>query len=431
MALNLPTSIASIYTKLANSVKDLISKSNPFKTNSLTKAILTAFAGRIWDVYKKIEAFIDQMFDDTRSGIYLDREAADYGITRKAATVATGYISVTGTAGETVPQDTEYSIDSLVYTVDSDTIITSNVESVTADYDSGVVTVTFTSDHNLGTGQEVAFSAFSNPELNITATVRVISATELEYDADIAGTGSDSGTATYANAAVPITSDGFGEDYNKNSGEILTIGATIENIDNDAVVTYDGLTGGTDQEDDETLRGRLQQRKKFPAAFFNESQVKSIFLEISWVNRVFVQRVTPSAGEATIYLVKADNGIPSAGEITEAKTYFEPYLPVNCDYTLIHVEAPSELATSFTFTALSPDTSTMRAAIEANLAALFLEQSEVGEAITEARYKGIIAGTIDPQTLDRVSTFTLSSPSGDISPASDELPTYDGTTWSI
>ncbi len=431
MSLNLPSNITGIFTKLANDVKSLINKANPFKQNSLTKAILAAFAGRIWDYYKQIEAFIDQMFDDTRTGVYLEREAADYGITRNPATIATGYISVTGTAGETVPQDTEFIINSLVYTVDSDTDIVANSESVTASYDGGVCTLTFSSDHGLGTGQEIVVSGMSNSELNGTFEVSVLSATTLSYSADIVGSGSDSGTAAYDNVQVPVTSDGYGEDYNLNSGEVLTIGSSLENIDSEAVVVYNGITGGTDEEDDEDLRSRLQQRKKNPAAFFNVAEVEARFLTLSWVKRVFIKRVTPGVGEATIYLVKEDNGIPTAGEISAAETFFEPYLPINCDLTIIHIEAPTDNPVAFTFSALSPDTSTMRAAIEANLEALFLERSEVGETITEAVYLGIIANTVDPNTLDRAVSFTLDSPTGDIDPADDELSTYDGTTWSI
>jgi uncharacterized phage protein gp47/JayE len=439
MSLNLPSNITGIYTKLANDVKSLITKANPFKKNSLTKAILVSFAGRVWDYYKQVEAFIDQMFDDTRTGIYLERECADYGITRNSATVAKGNISVMGTAGETVPLGTEFIINSLVYTVDTDTDISEKSYYVVAAYDDGVVTLTFYSDedhktlvaHGLGTGQEITVSGMSNSELNGDFEVSVLSATTLSYTADIAGSGSDSGISTYSNAVVAVTSDGFGEDYNLGSGEVLTIGASLENIDNEAVVVYTEITGGTDEESDTDLRPRLQQRKKNPSSFFNSAEVEARFLTLSWVKRVFIKRVTPAVGNATIYLVKEDNGIPSAGEITTAKAFFEPYLPINCDFTIIIVSAPSENAIAFTFSALDPDTSTMRAAIEANLEALFLERSEVGETITEAAYLGVIANTVDPSTLERVSTFTLDSPSGDIDPDDDELSTYDGTTWSI
>lgn len=429
--LNIPSSIAAIYTKLSNDVKSLINKSNPFKNKSLTKAMLAAFAGRAWDVYKQIEAFVDECFDDTRD-VTLERECADYGIIKKTAEVAKGNISITGTAGETVPKDKKYYINSLAYIVDANTNITAKSLAVTIAYDDGIVTVTFLVAHNLGTSQKIIMSGCSNPNLNGSdLEVRVTGALTLEYDADIAGTGTDSGTCAYNNAVCAVTSEGFGEDYNRNAGEILTVETTIDNIDDDAVVVYEGITGGLDEEEKETLRGRLQQRKKNPAAYFNEAEVETLFLNFSWVKRVFIKRCTPLKGEATIYLVKEDNGIPSAGEIQDAKDYFEEYLPIDKDYDLIHVEAPVALSEPFVFTALSPDTSTMRTAIEANLEALFVEQSEVGVTISEDVYRGVIANTIDPQSLQKVTSFTLTSPSGDIDPDDDELPIYGGTTWSI
>lgn len=431
MSFNLPTSISSIFTKLANDVKGLISKSNPFKNKSLTKAILTAFAGRIWDVYKQIEAFIDEMFDDTSSEFYLVREASDYGMEKTPATVATGYISVVGDEGKTIPKDAEFSIDSKVYIVDSDTDITEKTPAVTLAYDAGVVVATFAADQGLGTGQEINISGASETSLNGDFEISVLTAKTVQYSADVAGSGSDSGTATYNNALVPVTSNGYGDEYNLNSGEVLTIGSSIAGVDNEAVVIYDGITGAVDIEDTEDLRSRLQYRKKNPASFFNESQVRSKFLELSWVKKVFIKRCTPEVGQAKIYLVKENNEIPSESEIDDAKDFFESYLPINTDYDLIDVDAPDALAVPFVFSALDPDTSTMREAIEANLAALFLERADVDVDMLEAVYNGVIANTIDPDTLLRVNSYTLDSPSGDIEPDTDELPTYDGTTWSI
>jgi len=430
MSYSFPTSISSIYRKLSNDVKNGIKKSNPFRTYSLTKAILAAFAGRIWDVYKQIEAFIDEMFDDTRDTTLL-RECADYGLTQNPATVATGYISVFGTAAEIVPINTQYIINSLVYKVDSNTTITQKTPAVTLAYNANVVTATFVSDHGLGTGQEVTFSGAALAALNIAADVSVVSAKIVTYTAVAGGSGSDTGVATYSNALTPITSVGYGEDYNLNSGEVLTISGSLEDIDDDAVVTYDGITGGVDLEDPEDMRVRLQYRKKNPVTFFNTSQVTGIMSTLSWVARVFIKRITPAVGYATIYLVKADNEIPSDAQITAAQTFLDDYLPINCDETLIIVAKPTANEIEFEFSALDPDTTTMRAAIEANLEAMFLERSDVGVTITEAAYLGVIANTVDPQTLSRVTTFTLDAPSGDIDPEDDELSTYDDTTWSI
>lgn len=430
MAINFPEDVLEIFTQLANDTKALISKSDPFKEKSLTKAELMAFAGRIWDVYKQIDNLIDQSFDDTRTGTYLEREASDYGITRKVATVANGNISVVGTATTIVPDGTEFQYDSLVYNVDGDTEITNKLVEVALVYSGGNVQVTFTDEHELGNGQDVTISGASQTGLNGTYEMSVLDANTLTYSTDVVGAGSDSASADYDNAVCAVVSDGFGEDYNLNSGEELEIGTSIVGVENQAVVTYDGIGSGTDEETDAELRERLQQRKQYPAAFFNAAQVEAILREISWVDRVFIERVTPSVGEAEIYLVKEENAIPNGTEITEAEDYFEEYLPINCDYTNIFILAPTAEEIPFTFSSISPDTATMRTAIEDNLEAFFLDRAEVGEGITEELYRGIIINTVDPESLSPLVSFTLTTPSGDIDATGGYLPILGTVTFS-
>lgn len=431
MSINFPSDIEEIFTQLANDTKSLISKSDPFLENSLTKAMLTSFAGRIWDVYQQINALIDESFDDTRTGTFLEREASDYGITRKVATAASGFISAVGTASSIVTDGTEFLYDALVYTVDGDSTITNKVKGVTLSYSSGNVSCVFGEDHGLGNGQSAEIVGASPTGLNGTFVMNVLNATTLTYSTDIVGSGSGiSASADYDNAVCSVISDGYGLDYNRNSGEELEIGTSIAGVDSQAVVTYDGISGGADEESDEELRSRLQQRKKEPAAFFNSAQVEAILREISWVDRVFIERVTPSVGEAEIYLVKEENEIPSSVEITEAEEYFEPYLPINCDYTNIFILAPTAQEIPFTFASISPDTTTMRQAIEDNLDAFFLDRTEVGVSISEELYRGIIINTVDPESLEPLASFSLSTPSGDISVSAGYLPTLGTVTFS-
>lgn len=429
MAFSFPENIKSIFTDLANDVKNLINKSNPFKLRSLTKAILTAFAGKLWHYYSQIQELIDQNFDDTRTGTYLVREASDYGITKKEATVATGQISVTGTPGTVIPDLTKFNFNDLVYKVDGNTTITNKTKAVNINYDTGVVTVVFTDDHNLGTGQELTISGATPAELNGTFEVSVINAQTLQYEAGVAGTGATTGNASYDNAVCTVNSEDYGEESNRESGEELDIGTGIVGVDSQAVVTYNGIIGGTDEEDEEELRSRLQQRKKNPASFFNESQVESILRENVLVDRVFIDRVTPSVGFAQIYFVKEDNEIPSSAEVNEVKDYFEPYLPINDDYSNIGLQAPTALTTNFNFVSIDPDTPTMQTAIEDNLDAFFKDKTEVGKTITEEVYRGVIINTVDPDSLTPLNNFNLITPVGDIAPTTGELPVLGTVTF--
>lgn len=414
MALIIPANIKQIYTKLSNDVKNGIEKANPFKNKSLVKAMLTAFAGRIWDVYKQIEAFIDECFDDTRSGDYLIREAADYGVLIQPAESASGYISVIGVAGIDIDDQTEFSIDSLIYKVQGTTEITEKVLPVTLSYIDDQINVDFGTPHNLGTGQEIVISDSPVSELNGTVIVNVVDDENVSYEIDNIGTGSVSATATFSNAVCYVKSDGTGEIYNKNAGEVLEISESIVDVENQAVVTYFGIVGGSDEEDNESLRSRLQQRKKNPASFFNASQVEAKLRENSIVNRVFIERCYPAIGEATIYILKEDNEIPTTGEIETIKEFFEPFLPITDDYSNIHIEAPTLFENDFNFNSITPDTSTMRQAILNNLTAFFEERSIEGLTIKEDQYRSVITNSVDPESLTRLSDFDLASPTGDL-----------------
>ena len=63
----------------------------------------------------------------------------------------------------------------------------------------------------------------------------------------------------------------------------------------------------------------------------------------------------------------------------------------------------------------------MRTAIEENLKAFYQDEVTFETNITEDKYRSAIINTIDPETGDSLDSFTLSSPSGDIVVATDEI----------
>ena len=62
----------------------------------------------IWKVYQAMNAVVSIAFVDESSGGYLDLEGAKYGITRKPGTRARCAMTLTGTAGATVPAGTVF-----------------------------------------------------------------------------------------------------------------------------------------------------------------------------------------------------------------------------------------------------------------------------------------------------------------------------------
>lgn len=80
------------------------------KTALLKRAVLRilsrVFAGVIHTCYGYLQSLIDQFFVTTATGSFLERLGKMWGISRKAASFATGEAVFTGTISETLPVDT-------------------------------------------------------------------------------------------------------------------------------------------------------------------------------------------------------------------------------------------------------------------------------------------------------------------------------------
>lgn len=155
---------------------------------------------------------------------------------------------------------------------------------------------------------------------------------------------------------------------------------------------------------------------------------------------VFGSPVTPATGTITSSLTiplgqvrtffMRDNDpdpIPSAPEVATVKAKIDEILPATTFTGDNIVSAPTGVTANYVFTDLVPNTSTMQAAIDANIAQFHAEETVVSQSVDEDAYRAAITNTIDPDTGDKVSTFTLSSPTGDIAISSGEI-SIKGTT---
>lgn len=116
-----------------------------------------------------------------------------------------------------------------------------------------------------------------------------------------------------------------------------------------------------------------------------------------------------------------ENPIPTASEVTTVKNQILTIKPANTADADVIVSAPTGVSIDFTFTALAPNTSTMRSAIEANLLEFFAESTDIGVDVDEDAYRSAIFNTVDTVTGDTVLTFTLSTPTTDITITSGEI----------
>jgi uncharacterized phage protein gp47/JayE len=436
MPLDLPTSAVEVVQRAKTEVLREVPGSNPFLRNSWLGAIVTGIANRVYDFYLQLKEALKQSFPDTATDEYLVRWAAIWGITRLPATAAGGDVVFTGTAASIIPTGTVVvSSEGDQYATVEDATIAASTISVSSITRSGsTATATTTAPHNLASGVAVTIAGAVQTEYNVAGVIITVTG-ENSFTYPVSGapatpaTGTITASFTATHAAVEAVA--LGAAGNQDAATELTIQTPIAGVDNTALVTYGTLAGGADSESDEALRSRFLSRLQNPVAQFNEAAITAAAKEVAGVTRVFVQEITPAVGQVTIYFMRDNESpaIPSGAEVTDVRDKLLTILPANTDPSDMIVAAPTAVATAFTFTAVSPDTATMRAAIEASLAQLFGENLGVGDDLTADAYRSVIYNTVDTTTGQRVTSFTLSTPTGDIAISNSQIATLGAVTW--
>lgn len=434
MSLDLPSSATDVENRAKTDVQRELSGSNPFLKNSVLGALITGIANRIYDFYIQLTEAIDVLFPDTTEGEFLDRWAAIYGKTRQAATTASGTAFATGTAGGFIPNGTTFaSSDGVLFDSTASATISAQVIGVTSITRSGTVaTVTTDSDHGLASNAAPTIAGADQSEYNGEQDIVVTAANQFTYTVDSGAVTPATGTITaiITGASVPVISQEFqdsgsGVEVNLAANAPLILQSPVVDVDDELGVDFGEVAGGTDQESDTDLQIRLLDAIQNPVAHFNAAEITSVAKEVAGVTRVFVQEVTPDVGQVTTYFMRDNdaNPIPSASEVDDVADKIAEIIPANTDPADVFTLAPTGVSQAFTFTALSPNTATMQAAINADLAQFFSEVPEVGENVTQKSYEAAISNTIDPDTGVQVESFTLSVPAADITIASGEIAT--------
>jgi uncharacterized phage protein gp47/JayE len=411
--------------------------SNPFLRNSWIGSIAKALAFRMFDFYEKNKEQLGQTFWDTAEDPYLSRWASIFNIITKAATGSSGNIVAQGTPATTIPNNSKLSSGGIQYkTTLSVNILSQSLSVISLTRFGGLVTAQTASDHNLATGIDVTIAGAVETEYNGLQTITVTDTDKFTYPIETTPSTPATGTITAAfdTAVVPVEADDspvlfVGADTNQDSGTPLSLTSPIAGVNNTAFVDPDGLTGGADQESSEDKRIRFLFRVQNPVANFNVSAIILKALEVPGNTRVWVDEITPAVGQLTVYFTRDNDGIiPTAGDVTRTKDKILEIKPANTDESDVIVLAPTPKVVNFVFSALDPNTSTMIAAINANLDVFFQTKTEVGRDLTENEYISAIQNTIDTETGAFLTSFALSSPSGNVSVAAGEIPTKGSVT---
>lgn len=418
---------------------------DPTILNSFSRGLVESIAGGIDSNNDLTEQVLQQIFIQTATNQFLERWGVIFGITRQPASKAVGTLSFTGLSGGSIPVNTLLTrSDGQEYiTTSSGTISSQTINIVSITRVGTTATVTTASNHNLGTGQILnSIQGADQTQYNLlNVTISVISNNQFTYQVSGSPVTPATGTitATEVYTFIPVEAGNFGSLQNSGSGSNFTLTSPISNVDDSAIVTFNGIVGGIDIESDENYRIRILERTANFTAPFTKSGLP-IFIKqfITGITRIWIKEATPTAGSTEIYFVRDNdtNIIPTSQQLIDVKNLIisgnnltDGIKPANMSDSAVYLLAPTAVTVDFTFSSLSPNTENMQKAITNSLTDFFKsDQIILSQDVLENEYSNAIFNTLDSN--GNVPTFTLLSPTGDISINNGELAILGNITYS-
>lgn len=434
MPLRTPT-LRQVIARTRSDLTSRIPTLDPTIVGSFARVLVESIAARVASLYSFVDQASRESFPQTATGQNLDRWADYDGLTRNASAGSSGSVVMTGTVGTIIPADSKLSSSSgqAYSTVQAVTLATqqSTISSLTR---TGTTALAVSTGHDQATGQTVTISGATDVDYNGSFVITVIDEDNYSYQVANAPNTPTSGTilSSYDGGTADITSDGVGSVTNLDSGSQLSLTSPLAEVDNTARALFGGATGGSNDESDDLLRERVLLSRSSVRSNFSPDEISNLAREVPGVTRVLVARARPAAGSATVLFVRDGdaNIIPSAADVTNVRTKLLSNLPANVAEAGLLVQAPVAVVTNFTFTAVTPNTATMKTAIENSLKAFFEDNAQIEQSITEDQYRSAITQTVDTETSQLLTAFTLSSPSADITISQGEIATLGTITFS-
>lgn len=440
MSIVFPKNRKEVADRIVSDIQNELPELTPSLRNSIIRSLVIGFAGVEFDIYQQIKAALIELFPDTASTlIFTERWGLFKGIDLRPATPAIGLITATGLAGTVVPQGTlfqnpsnlDYEAINQDYTIQDVSLSLSDLSR------SGSTAIAVTSvEHNFASNIEVAISGADQPEYNGTFVITVVDSNTFSYL--ITGTPATPATGTILAestlASIDVQSADSGNIQNLSNGQQLTLKNPIAGADDNAFVQFTAITGGQDEETIEEYRDRYLEAYRNPISNFNDADIMAVLREIPGITKSWVFDATPQPGQCEIYFIRAnDEGsiFPDSNELATAKTEILKIKTAPMRDEDVFVLSPTPVNVDFVFTLLTPNSQALQAAINESLKQLFLDETNVGENLTEDAYRSAIFRTINPETGEFVQSFSLSEPVGDVTIGSGELPSLGTITYNV
>jgi uncharacterized phage protein gp47/JayE len=184
---------------------------------------------------------------------------------------------------------------------------------------------------------------------------------------------------------APVRAIDPGADGNRAEGDSLSVVSSVPGVDDS--VTVVSLTGGTDEETDQDLRLRVLLRIREPPMGGSATDYERWALAVPGVTRAWCAPLEMGIGTVTVrflmdVLRADDDGWPTAADCEMVAAYIDTVRPVAVKD--IFVLAPLKQTIDVHIAHLVPDTTDVRAGIEASLDDMLFNLAKPGQTIFAA-----------------------------------------------
>jgi uncharacterized phage protein gp47/JayE len=312
MPYNKPT-LAQLRNRAASEVETRLPEVDPRLRRTVIHVIICIIAGMTYELFGYLDYILRQVFPNSAETEYLEKWGEVWGISRKLATFADGYVHITGTPGTTLYVGTELRrSDGAIYLV-ADSVIISTDGFVDAECRAEKVGVT----------------------------------------------------------------------YNADAGVKLSFVSPVDGINSEAVITDEGITGGTEREQDEPYMLRILARIQNPPQGGSVTDYIQWALSVPGVTRAWCYPVEMGPGTVTVRFMMDNtynDGVPHEADITKVYDYISDPVrkPATAD---LYVTAPIAYTVDHVIAELVPDTPEVRDAISEELKDMYRREVAPGGTV--------------------------------------------------
>lgn len=213
-----------------------------------------------------------------------------------------------------------------------------------------------------------------------------------------------------------------GAAYNLPEGEKVYLPTPLPDLLSSGHVDAPGITGGTDPETDESLRERLLLRLQEPPRGGVAADYVAWALEVPGVTRAWALPLHAGIGTVGLTFMRdgEGDGVPTQQQVDEVAAYVGTQMPIGAQLVAF---IPGVLEVDFELS-ITPDTPSLRAAVEASLSDLLDRESKPSGSILLSHVHEVISTT--PGEQDHV----LVTPNANIAIGAGQIARLGEVTWS-